>query len=413
MEVDGLTLSTETGAPPARPVREDSAPAAGRASAGLERIFAVLIFAVLISSIVLLTANGPRLEKIDFSVTYLGARMIHDGRGAQLYDLGEQIKLRSALYRDPNPLIYEHPPFEALLLSPLAAVPYRTAYLIWALFNALIWLGLAFLLRPHAPAPRDDVGYMSLWLIFAPLAVVLFQGQSSLILLLFYALAFICWKRDREVLAGFCLGFGLFKFQFVLPCALIFAVRRKWRFVGGVALSAAAFGLLSLVAVSWLGCASYVHLLLSIGANPQNLTYGSAVDMPTLHGFVYALLGRVVQGKILSGIVAAVSIFLIVFTAVRWERAEREGGNAEPMFGAAVVVSLMTGLHMFTHDFSPLMLPLLIAVRYLRVKTRDARAQWRLMIAVSLFFSRQCTLRRLRSIRCTSYFLCCLFSGGG
>ena len=34
------------------------------------------------------------------------------------------------------------------------------------------------------------------------------------------------------------------------------------------------------------------------------------------------------------------------------------------MFAAAVTVSLMTGLHMFTHDFSPLMLGLLFAAAY-------------------------------------------------
>ena len=59
-----------------------------------EALLIYLAAAVLVIAAVLWTANGPRLEKIDFSVTYLGARMVHDGRGAQLYDLTEQIKLR-------------------------------------------------------------------------------------------------------------------------------------------------------------------------------------------------------------------------------------------------------------------------------------------------------------------------------
>jgi hypothetical protein len=336
---------------------------------GLPRNEAGLAFiasAILVFFAVLWTANGPRLEKIDFSVTYLGARMVQDGHGAKLYDLSEQANLRSVLFRHPNPLIYEHPPFEALLLAPLGALPYRTAYLIWGSINALIWLLLPYLLRPYAPVPKDLLAYLALWFIFAPLGVALFQGQSSLALLLIYALTFIALKSDCHLSAGVCLGLGLFKFQFVIPFALIFLVRKSWRFLAGFSASAAAMGLLSLAAVGWRGIMSYVHLLLNIGSNPENISYGSAVDMPTLHGFVYAILEHAVSVRTVSMIVATLSVVLIVFTAMRWKREERtaSAGSFELMFAAALTVSLMTGLHMFTHDFSPLMLPLLLAAAH-------------------------------------------------
>jgi hypothetical protein len=351
-----------------------------------EALLIYLAAAVLVFAAVLWTANGPRLEKIDFSVTYLGARMVHDGRGAQLYDLTEQIKLRSSLYRDPNPLIFEHPPFEALLLSPLAALPYKTAYLIWGFLNALIWLGLPLLLRPCAPVPAQWIPYLGLWLIFAPLGVALFQGQSSLILLLFYALSYIYWRRDHSFIAGICLGLGLFKFQFVLPFAGILLLRRKWGFLGGFTVSAMFFGLLSLAATGWKGCLSYAKLLLSVGSNPQNVSYGSAVDMPTLHGFVHAVLGGALPVRALSVIVAVISIFLLTFTAIRWEKAERVSRElSPPAFGAAIVLSLMAGLHMFTHDFSPLMLSLLIAMAYFPDYSHPA-LRWCIAGCIGLFF---------------------------
>ncbi len=355
-------------------------------SGSVEKVLISLGAAVILLSAVLWTANGPRLEKIDFSVTYLGARMVHDGHGAQLYDLAEQIKLRSQVYRNPNPLIYEHPPFEAFLFAPLAALSYKNAYLIWGSLNALIWLRLPYLLRPYAPAPRDELAYVALWFIFAPLGVALFQGQSSLILLLFYVLTFICWKKRQDVLAGAFLGLGLFKFQFVIPFTLIFLLRRKWRFMAGFAVSATVLGVLSFAAVGWQGCLSYVHLLLNIGSNPQNVSYGSAVDMPTLHGFVYAILGRVAGVKSMGIVIAAGSIFFIVFTAVQWEQAERKGNwNVDLAFSAAVVVSLMTGLHMFTHDFSPLILALLIALAHFPDRTHRA-LRWILRVSIALFF---------------------------
>src|SRR6266566_6258082 len=171
----------------------------------LKLVFLAIV--VLVFSAVFWTASGRNLEKIDFSVTYLGARMVHQGQGANLYDLTEQVKLRSALYQHPNPLIYEHPPFEALLLSPLGALPYKTAYLIWGSINAMLWLVLPYVLRQYAAVPEDGLAYLALWFIFAPLGVALYQGQSSIILLLVYTLTFINLKGRRDLLAGAFLGF--------------------------------------------------------------------------------------------------------------------------------------------------------------------------------------------------------------
>ena len=177
--------------------------------------------AILLLGAVLWAATGPITEKTDFVLTYFGAYMVRHGDGPKLYDIREQEKLRDSLFKHPNPLIYEHPPFEALLFAPLAGLPFREAYLIWGIVNALIWLVLPYLLRPHAPVPKELLGYFALWLLFAPLGVALFQGQTSLALLLAYAAAFLSLKRGQDLKAGWWLGFGLFKFQFVLRGAVL------------------------------------------------------------------------------------------------------------------------------------------------------------------------------------------------
>lgn len=330
--------------------------------------------AVLLLGAVLWSARGPLAEKTDFSVTYVGAWMVHQGQGASLYDLSEQKKVRDSLFQHPNPLIYEHPPFEALLFAPLAGLPYRTAYLIWGMVNAMIWLTLPLLLRPYAPFPSETLGYFALWFLFAPLGVALFQGQPSLLLVLLYAATFISLKGGRDLRAGMFLGLGLFKFQFVLPFALIFLLRRKRRFLGGFACSAAVLGALSLIAAGWRGILSYVRLLLSIGSKPANQSYGSAVDMPTLQGFVYAVLGNRVSVGTISFIVAVSSVLLVFLTAWRWRREERRSGNGsfDLMFAAALAVSLMTGFHMFTHDFAPLILAALLVLAHFPKRERSA-----------------------------------------
>src|SRR5216683_774610 len=346
-------------------------PHAAAISIGLDFTLGLLGAAVLLYGAVLWCARGPNAEKTDFSLTYVGARIVHQGLGSHLYDLDLQKQTRDSLFQHPNPLFFEHPPFEALLLSPLAALPFRTAYMLWGFFNATVLLLLIFFMRPYCPAPQEDLGYLALWLLFAPLGVALFQGQSSLVLLLVYTLTFISLKNGRDFRAGAILGLGLFKFQFIVPFALIFLLRRRWKFMRGFVATAAGLGVLSVIAVGWRGIWSYIHLLASVAGHPDNSTFGAAIGMGTVQGFVHAVLGKVLGASAISLLVAAISVALIGWSAWRWrepDRAEREWSlnlrNFDLMFAAAVVVALVTGFHMFTHDLSPLLLAMLLGAAH-------------------------------------------------
>jgi hypothetical protein len=339
-----------------------------------EKNFLLFGAVVLLLGAVFWTDRGPNVEKTDFSVTYIGASLVHQGNGARLYDLRTQANLKARLFTRAEPLIYEHPPFEALLLSPLAALPYKTAYLIWGFINVAIWLALPLLLRPYAPVPRDELGYFVLWFLFAPLGVALYQGQSSLVLLLLYALTFVSLKNGRDARAGLLLGLGLFKFQFVLPFALIFLLRRKWNFLAGFALSGLGLGLLSLAAVGWQGMVNYVHLLLNVAGHPDNVSYGNPVGMATVQGFIYAILGGRAGGRAISMVVAAASALLIAIAARRWPRENSAGSEAafDLKFAVAVAFSLVTGFHMFAHDLSPLMLAMFLVAAHIPTHGRPA-----------------------------------------
>src|SRR6185369_8384454 len=162
-----------------------------------------------------------------------------------------------------------------------------------------------YLLRPYAPWPHSDLTYLVLWLLFPPLGIALYQGQSSLLLLLVFALAFVRLKQGREFTAGVWLGLGLFKFQFAIPLALIFLVRRKWNVIRGFMASAAALALLSFVAVGWQGLVGYVRLLLDVAGHPHDLSYGAAKDMATLQSFSNAVLGGLLTPAAIHFTVAA------------------------------------------------------------------------------------------------------------
>lgn len=336
---------------------------AGRNGIALESYVMQFALALLLVSAVIWADRPPTMEKTDFSVTYIGSRMVYLGLGSKLYDLGEQGKLKKALLPHAEPLLYEHPPFEALLLAPLGALPYKAAYLIWGLLNAAIWLSLPGLLRPYANLPRDEIGYLLLWLLFAPLGVALFQGQSSILILLLYSLTFIELKKGRAVRAGAIFGLALLKFQFAIPFALIFLLRRQWQFMKGFIASAGVLGGLSLIAVGWQGIEGYVRLLVGIGGHPDDSSYGAAIGMATVQGFSHAVLGSILSPLMISIVVASLSISILVWTAWTWRKADlsADSRSFELMFACAIVASLVTGFHMFTHDLSPLALAILLA----------------------------------------------------
>jgi hypothetical protein len=212
------------------------------------------------------------------------------------------------------------------------------------------------------------------------LGVTLFQGQTSLMLLAAFVLTFKQLKKGKTFKAGVWLGLGLFKFQFVVPFVLIFLLRRQWKFVKGFSCSASVLALLSLAAVGGKGISSYIHLLLEIGNDPANVSYGAGVDMPTLQGFLYALLGHWVTSGIT--LLSAILSFLFILLVARSSAWTREADDSfDLMFAGAVAVSLMTGFHMFTHDFSPLILALVLVLAHF---PRAEYTKLRLMIAVPL-----------------------------
>ncbi len=331
-----------------------------------ETVLAFTGCAILLVSVVFLIDRPPLNERTDFSVTYLGSRMVYLGLGPKLYDLAEQQKLKRILVPNAEALIYEHPPFEAFLLAPLGALPYKTAYLIWGLINVAIWLFVPYLLRPFALAPRDHLAYLLLWMVFLPLGAALFEGQSSLLMLLLYSMTFIQLRSGRDFRAGAIFGLSLFKFQFALPFVLILLLQRKWRFLKGFLGIATALGALSLAAVGWRGIISYIHLLMGITAHPDNSSFGAARGMSTVQGFVYPLLAGALGHTAVSLIVAAVSIFLVLWSAWRWKTARlpADPRTFDLMFAATIVVSLVTSLHMFTPDFSPLIIAMLLVAQY-------------------------------------------------
>jgi Flp pilus assembly protein TadB len=106
--------------------------------------------------------------------------------------------------------------------------------------------------------------------------------------------------------------------------------------------------------------------------------------MPTLYGFAYAVLGSKISHTALNLVVVLLSLLLLAVVARYWHSSD-EHGSSDLMFASAVAASLLTGSHMFTHDFSPLILALFLIMANLPGRTHRG-LRWSLMAAVVIFW---------------------------
>lgn len=335
---------------------------------------------VLFAVVLLKAASFKEAQRYDFSVRYASGLILRRGGGAKLYDAREQARVQEELFPGRGFMPDFHPPFELCLYAPLTRLSYLRAYIVWGGINILLWMVFVYLARKCATVPRQAFQYLILGFTFFPFWITLHHGQTSILLALAYCLSFLCLKKQHDFKAGSFLGLGLIKFQLVVPFVLIFALRRKWRFVAGFTSAALALAVLSTALVGAEGVRGYIGVLAASVNHAANPVYRSMVvtNMPNLRGLFTALLGGRIASKWIDALVAVSSGGLILFTAKRWRTEDTRGREAstDMMFALALTVSLLTGFYLFVDDLSPLLIAILVAIGSPRW---GARSWWRLI----------------------------------
>jgi len=230
---------------------------------------------------------------------------------------------------------------------------------------------------------------------FFPITIALMLGQDSILLLLLFVLAMLSFNQQREFQAGLLVGLGLFKFQIVLPVALLFLVWRRWRFFGGFATSAGAATVMSVLIVGWSQVRVYLNSLVSmsvgLASKADQFRYGiSPTSMPNLRGLIFAVAGGRVSTFWVQAITIAASFAVLLWVAVvgrnRWR-----GPDA---FLVAITAACVVSYHMLIHDLTVMLLPLtLILSRFIESEAAgDVTGRWMvrfaalLVVAPSLIF---------------------------
>ena len=313
---------------------------------------------------VLVQLGNAELEKGDFKMFYTAAIALRSGHAADLYSreftIAMQRKILPSLPLE-DVKVYTHPPYELLVFLPLSFFPYKVA--------CYCWLGITVLLG--LVCGRMLPGYVAVLGLFPFLATVLEQQDSVLVLLIVIG----CWQALRDghdARAGFLLGLALFRFQIVLPLALVLLFWRP-RLIKGFAVSAILVTLLSLAMVGPAGTrsyAGYVSAMVHDSAAAVSTRY--KVDPrtnPSLRGLVYELVARgrenvsPAAARALPTGVVILDLLAIAF-ACSFMRAKAPG---EIKFAFAVLVALLLSFHLLMHDL------VLLAVPFVLLRGQSAR----------------------------------------
>jgi len=278
----------------------------------------------------------------DFRALYAGAYLAWNGESRQLYDFNLQEIIESErVSPEPSQLFFVNPPYFAALLAPLAALSYRSAYVAMFAINIVLLAAILALLWSRLKAIREIYPWLPIALVlgFHPVAVALIMGQSSLLLCLLVVAAFLLLEKKPGI-AGALLACGLFKFQLVLPIAVLFLLWRRWKFSAGFSAIA---GVLVAVSVALSGV-SYLHAT----AAAQNLW----AMIPNLAGATFSLFGESVYAKLIFVILSAVA--LVASFIVGRKR------TMQDQLLIAIPCAILVSYHCYLHDLSVLVLPALL-----------------------------------------------------
>jgi hypothetical protein len=372
-----LRLPEETAggasAPPSVDCGGVPSPDSTRKLATVSRTKTLILLVFLFSLAALVGARfSQSLQGTDFPDFYCAARMLAEGHGHQLYDADLQRQYQ-ARYAGRVGTLYIHPPFEAVLYLAVAWLPLRTAYLLWFLLN-LAFLGFGLhRLSKEALVPWDWRVLLVASLTFVPVLLCLQQGQDSLFLLLVAIFAFAALRRGRFFTAGCWLGIGLFKFQVVLPLALVFILTQRGearkQLAKGFSLSALALTALSAGISGWSVFTAYPRFLLHLHEQPFAGIVPRA--MANFRGLAFFFF----RGDQSYWTVAGVTILCtaaLVQTLVVWKHALRAShsrsavvtaGDFDLAFANTMLFALLVSYHLNPHDLSLLLLPIFLLLR--------------------------------------------------
>jgi alpha-1,2-mannosyltransferase len=350
----------------------------------------VLWFAWLISSLV-----GPgnmdlagQVVGTDYLQFYTAGVTLRQGQSADLYNFSFQSQLEQTIAGQglTNFHAFITPPFLAWLFVPLSYLPYTWSFIVWSLFSFIfLWTSIRLI-------STEQTSKRFLWsLTWFPVFAAISFGQNSLLSLLFFALAYWLWRKEKYMMAGLVSSLLLFKPQMVMGIGLLWLLewRKSWKSLFGLILGGSTLAGLCF----WLlpdASRSYIDLARNF---LPGLIYQDQFPLWHLHslrGFWILLFpGHVWLAESLSMLFSIAGVVAYIYF---W-RANRN--KSDLLFAGAICLTIWITPHAMIYDWSILLIP---AILFWQALPR-LRTLWKPLIAliwIATFLSGPLTYLQLK-----------------
>jgi hypothetical protein len=333
--------------------------------------------------------TAPIFWQADFYGFYTGWKMILNGEADRLYDLDRQRVYQARVVPGRKVLLpYVFPPHRGAVLAPLALLEPSTAFCVWAGFQLVLVVILAWLLRRLTAdwLARDYMLLLATVLAFFPLWMTFILGQVSLLLAVCLLGFYLSLKRGWASAAALCLVVGTIKPQLVLVPAATLLAAWRWRELAIATALFAAWATATALVLGWEVWPNFFEVLRYSAREFDPTSTTNPLQMLNLKGFLTAVLGTQ-RGDLILVLSAVGLLAALAATAWIW-RGPWEPDS--PRFELRAALTLMLGLianpHFFPQDAIALVVPSALFVVYLRRRGLPARGFVTLALAGPLLF---------------------------
>jgi hypothetical protein len=295
----------------------------------------------------------------DFRLAYAAATVgITNGYG-HLYDLAAQKAAMESLGAGFNPQPFISPPPLAWLVTPLLALPFTAALVVW---TAVLLAALVLTWQLLAPRGRlARAAHLALLLGLFPVAFGVMVGQPGALVAAAVATTWWLMKRDRQVWAGAVLSLVILKPQLALLVPICLLVAGHARTFGAWLVASIFIGLVALAMLGPEGVMRYRDVLAQTQSPVWDITRR------------YSISGPLGLGPLLN---ATQVLVVIVTLLAAWRH--RHGGVEVPL-AAGIVGSLLFTPYLGFQDFL-----MLVVAAWLLLRT--PLAPWQVGLLVVGYF---------------------------
>jgi hypothetical protein len=296
----------------------------------------------------------------DFLGVYIGARMVAEGHGAQIYDFEVQRKVMDAAtapYARFSLMPFVYPAFVAMLLSPLGKLSLGAALLVWTTVNLAAAFWTARLLIEYLPnSTFERLAWAVAFLAWIPLQLTLIQGQLGLICTLAITGTCVALRKGSQVHAGCWLALGLLKPQLIVFPLLALVIWRYWR-----AVFVFAIALVAILGTSFARLGFWIPGYMKFVWDYNRLGSKVAlypVAMQNWRGLVFAVFksdASLASHLVLAALtLASLIVAIIMYSAARPPELRLQNSNFfewEPAFAIGIVLGTLSSPHLYLHDW--------------------------------------------------------------